>query len=258
VYCCKDCQKEDWKVGHKQECQAVDEEGLVVSEAVSLLFGTGQESFDDFFEDGFTLIDQEYRRGNKPLQSLWLKGIVKYDGNINRRENFTGKTMLHLAAMIDNSAMVRLLMKRGANLEVPSGSGPAGGTDSTPLIVACSLNAMDAARTLVEAGANVEARTRFQRTPLLMCKPSVANLTVMKDWGANLHATDANGCGLAVHVMKSFVMNFEIQGFKLTRQEMEQSLAWCRIHGVTVPADLQASVEGMGNKQAQLPQCPQS
>ena len=194
VYCDEQCQRTDWREGgHKGECLAFNALDVDTQISRSDIFGGTENvispTFDDFFEEAVFYIGHE---GNKKLQSLWLKGMIKYDGDINQLGQF-GYSLLHGAAEFDNSIMVRLLVKRGADLEIKSGMGPSGTTRCTPLIKACVHSSFDAAITLVEVGANINARTAGQTTALFMAKPTIPCLELMKALGFDLHAEDDAG-----------------------------------------------------------------
>ncbi len=65
----------------------------------------------------------------------------------------TGVTPLHLAAFYGNTACVKDLLRRGANL----GARTRDGSEMTPLHSACAGNQLLAAMTLIVAGADVNA-----------------------------------------------------------------------------------------------------
>ena len=256
VYCDEQCQRNDWtEGGHKGECRAFNALDEEIKTLRLDLFGgtegavsTRQTTFDEFFEEANCYISQELYE-NKKLQSLWLKGMVKYDGDINQRDAF-GYSLLHHAAEFDNSIMVRLLAKRGADLELQSGMGPAGSTRCTPLIKACAHSSFDAAITLVEVGANINARTAGQTTALLIAKPTVSCLELMKALGFDLHAEDESGAGLPTRIIKAFLTAQPAgipQSIRITRPEMLASLDWCRANGIDIPPHIERCAEQTGD-----------
>ena len=67
---------------------------------------------------------------------------------------------LHLAGSLERPEMIRLLLKKNANIEITDNS------ERTPLHYAASYNRTEAARLLLEHNANIEARNQNNRTPL--------------------------------------------------------------------------------------------
>jgi ankyrin repeat protein len=144
---------------------------------------------------------------------------------VNATEPELGHTALMWAVRTNDAAIAKLLLERGASLEARTraGSRPAarppgagGGSHGvgivrsgvppqgeqlptpggmTPLLFAARDGRLDAARVLVEAGANLNAVDPNGMTPLLMAisnnKLGVAQLLV--DKGADVHAVDWYG-----------------------------------------------------------------
>jgi ankyrin repeat protein len=79
-------------------------------------------------------------------------------GQVNAK--FMGRTPLHLAAIKNNLAMVKLLLAGGASLEAPDAQG------NTPLHLAAHCLRLEVARYLLGQGAQVGARNLFGDTPL--------------------------------------------------------------------------------------------
>lgn len=73
-----------------------------------------------------------------------------------------GWTPLHFAAYYGNTACLKDLVRRGADLEARARNG----TAATPLLSACAGNHTDAAQALVTAGADVNAAQHGGHHPL--------------------------------------------------------------------------------------------
>ena len=72
-----------------------------------------------------------------------------------------GQYPLHAAAARDDAAAIDRLLSEGAGLDGRDGSG------STPLLVATRANRVRAARALIDAGADVNAKDRIQDSAYL-------------------------------------------------------------------------------------------
>ncbi len=68
---------------------------------------------------------------------------------------------LHSAAEQNDAALVARLLAEGAEIDARDDSG------ATALLVACHVNAVDAARVLIEAGADVNAKDNIDDSPYL-------------------------------------------------------------------------------------------
>ncbi|KAG9344668.1 hypothetical protein JZ751_010354 [Albula glossodonta] len=76
-------------------------------------------------------------------------------------QNWRGQTCLHIATQRRNLRMVKLLLKKGANLNVQDGT-----SGKTPLHMAVELHDMDLVKFLLNKGANVDATMFNGCTPL--------------------------------------------------------------------------------------------
>lgn len=74
--------------------------------------------------------------------------------------NSVGETPLHLAASKADMQVVKLLVELGAGLNISNGNG------ESPLMLVCRRGNAETARYLVEKKADVEAKTRLGDTPL--------------------------------------------------------------------------------------------
>lgn len=122
-----------------------------------------------------------------------LERSLKYHVNVNSRLGTGGATMLHVAAMASDPAMVGFLLDRGAPLEARDRAG------RTPLhcavLWAPTLSTMMA---LMLGGANVEALTDCQESPMQIANYSNAGhakIQLLIDHGASLQ--DAGRCIIA-------------------------------------------------------------
>jgi ankyrin repeat protein len=100
-----------------------------------------------------------------------------------------GWTALISSIYRGNNEVVKLLLKRGANTEVPANDG------TTALIKAAIRGDAEIAKLLLEKGAHLEARNNLGDTALMMAarygSAEVVNLLLAK--GASVEATDSKG-----------------------------------------------------------------
>ncbi|KAJ1420683.1 hypothetical protein B484DRAFT_399789 [Ochromonadaceae sp. CCMP2298] len=183
--------------------------------------------------------------------SLWLKALVRYPGNIDLRNNNTGWTLLHLAAWCNSAPMVRLLVKRGCDLEVVVSfvlvvtglNDQAQSSLSTAMHLACMFQNTEAIQQLASVGASLEARNYNNKTGLLCIPPRVGNLQLMASLGADLLADDGPDAEnpLSPPVAKRRVVEMCLMYYtmppppdtnRLSRGELAASLQWCREHGM--------------------------
>lgn len=104
-----------------------------------------------------------------------------------------GKTPISLASKFNNSAVLRLLIEFGADLEISDKN------SYTPLHFAVLWKNIEIVETLLEYGANVHAENTFGKTPLyLACleNPSCEIIKELVYYGANINL--ANGKTLPV------------------------------------------------------------
>ncbi|XP_036406254.1 NF-kappa-B inhibitor epsilon [Megalops cyprinoides] len=116
------------------------------------------------------LQDQE---GNTPLHVACDQGRGECAGEMTSQmsprqvavvveiQNWRGLTCLHLATLRRNHRMVKLLMKKGANLNVPEGT-----SGKTALHMAVELHDVTMVKLLLNKGANVDAAMFNGCTPL--------------------------------------------------------------------------------------------
>ena len=170
---------------------------------------------------GDTILMAAVRAGS--LDTVRL--LVDRGAAVNATEPQLGHTALMWAARTNNAATAKLLLERGASIEArtrvgarpaarPPGAGggshgvgivrggvPPQGEQSptpggmTPLLFAARDGRLDAARVLLDAGANLNAADPNGLTPLLMAitNNSLAVAQLLVDTGADVHAADWYG-----------------------------------------------------------------
>jgi len=84
--------------------------------------------------------------------------------DVNKRHGFLNGTALHIAAQKDLLEAAKWLINKGADLEAKDREGQNYG--STPLHWAAVTDSVDVARLLISRGAKVNARDRYGQTPL--------------------------------------------------------------------------------------------
>jgi ankyrin len=176
---------------------------------------------EDVDTSGQTLLMAAVRSGNVETVRL----LIEAGAQVNTAEPQLGHTALMWAARTNNGAVVKLLVERGAVVEARTRAGakpavrpPGAGGGShgvgivrsgvpeegeqgpttggmTPLLFAARDGAPDAARALIDAGANLNAADPNDMTPLMMAITNgqipVAQLLV--DRGADVRAADWYG-----------------------------------------------------------------
>lgn len=106
---------------------------------------------------------------------------------------------LHEAARSGDTVAIARLLDKKADIHAPDEKG------RTPLLVAAREGQMDAARLLLEAGAQVDARgAGLGVTPLMAatrCKASAPLVRLLLEAGADPNALAANGAGALAHAV---------------------------------------------------------
>jgi ankyrin repeat protein len=131
-------------------------------EIVNALLAAGA-SVNHALPEGETVLMTAARTGNVPV----LQALLKRDARVETRDGFYGETALIWAAASDHPAAVTALLDSGANINARSASASfarraAGLTrlslgEWTPLMYAARDGALNAGRTLLDRGADVNA-----------------------------------------------------------------------------------------------------
>ncbi|CAM9714158.1 unnamed protein product [Ectocarpus sp. 4 AP-2014] len=120
-----------------------------------------------------------------------MKGFLAGGGSVNKRSKVPeGYSILHLAAMRDQQAMVELLLKEGADPDVHDN-----GEGLTPLMWAAQLGHAEVANSLIESGADMEQEDREDLTALHWAARMGQEraLLVLLDHAADVETVDYDG-----------------------------------------------------------------
>ena len=159
-------------------------------ETVELLIGAGAE-LDAANDYGVTALSLACTNRSDPM----VRMLLEAGANPNVSQS-TGETVLMTCARTGSLASVRLLLSRGAD---PNGREPR--WEQTALMWALASGHSQVARTLVEHGAAVQARSRGGFTPLLFAvqQGDLESVQVLLARGADLaYATPEHGNALTV------------------------------------------------------------
>jgi serpin B len=89
-----------------------------------------------------------------------VKSLIESGTDINAREDQTGKTPLHIAALYGQSAIAESLIRKGARVDAPDTEG------RTPLYDAIAVGDMPMVELLIKEGADLKIRDARGRSPL--------------------------------------------------------------------------------------------
>jgi len=132
-------------------------------EVVRLFLDLGVEDVNAENKQGWTLLHQAAAVGSIDLAQLLLDRGANVDAKGGKK---CGYTPLHVASMTRNAGgfeTVRLLLDQGADVNTPGE-----GTGFTALHNACEKDDSRVAGLLLDRGADVEAKTKWNDTPLLL------------------------------------------------------------------------------------------
>jgi len=128
---------------------------------------------------------------NEPLVRLLLQRGAEITGKSNNYND----AALHVAANHGHSAMIRLLLSEGADINMKTKH-----FESAPLHYALYItnskwDTIPAIRTLLENGANIEARNCYWYTPLMeaVYQQYAPAVEVLLEYGADVNAVDLHG-----------------------------------------------------------------
>jgi len=118
-----------------------------------------------------------------------VEARLQEDPTSVHRQSYDGWTPLHLAAFFGHAGVVALLLERGADLQAVSGNG----MRNTALHAAVAGGRVDAALTLIDAGAPVNAVDGGGHTPLHIAAEGgyVPIVESLLRHDADAHAVDA-------------------------------------------------------------------
>jgi len=155
------------------------------------------------FGEGQTVLMTAARTGNPDV----VRALLGYGAEVDAKEGVYGETPLMMAASQNNGEAVRMLLESGAQINMTStviriegggfGSRRYDGGGFTALLFAAREGAIDAARVLAEAGADLNASDKDGFTPMIFAilngHYDVAAMLLEK--GADPNAVDASGRG---------------------------------------------------------------
>src|SRR5262245_14450225 len=87
----------------------------------------------------------------------------------------------------DDAAAAQALLRSGKNVNVKDNRG------RTPLMYAAAVGSEAMMRRLIEAGADVNARTNFDATALMWCNNSPSRVKLLVEHGADVNARSKQG-----------------------------------------------------------------
>ncbi|WP_264337737.1 MULTISPECIES: ankyrin repeat domain-containing protein [unclassified Wolbachia] len=119
------------------------------------------ERFTDYDNDGFIRLHVAAQKGNVELGRRLLECGANIE--IKSKTKVGGDTALHLAARNGHKDFVKLLLDNGANVNSVSSTG----SGVTPLYEAVYYGHLDVAELLIDRGATVDAKDRYNFTPLM-------------------------------------------------------------------------------------------
>lgn len=157
------------------------------------------------FGDGQTVLMTAARTGNPDV----VKALLSHDADVDAKEGVYGQTALMMAASQNNGEAVRVLLERGAEINlrssviriqtgVSAAFGLQYGAGGFPaLLFAAREGAIDAARVLADAGADLNAADGEGFTPMIY---AILNghydlAAMLLEKGADPNAVDAGGRG---------------------------------------------------------------
>ncbi|KAI1747319.1 ankyrin repeat-containing domain protein [Xylaria castorea] len=133
-----------------------------------------------------------------PLHAAWnypecLTALL--DGGADIEASSHDSTVLYLAAFNGQSESVKVLISRGANLEVTCLFPDSWDSNFTPLLAAARQGHRKVIRALLEAGANIKARTPDKKTALRLAviKSSEPAIKALLEFDPELDAQDDEG-----------------------------------------------------------------
>jgi uncharacterized protein len=112
--------------------------------------------------------------------------LIQAGANVNAANRLQAVTPLLIASNTGNAAMINLLLKAGADANLPNAQG------TTPLMLAAASGNVDAAKALLDHGADVNANESVRQQTALMFAAALnrdAVVRLLAAGGADLNAT---------------------------------------------------------------------
>lgn len=113
---------------------------------------------------GMRDLDSQLIEASRKCSIAAIKPLIDAGANVNIRDRAVGWTPLHLVACEDHTELARLLIEAGADVNARSNDG------WTPLHCAAFDDGADLAELLLDAGAQVNARDKHGQTPLSLAE----------------------------------------------------------------------------------------
>ena len=136
-----------------------------------------------------------------------VRELLDAGANVNEQDGANPMTPLHWAAHNDQTAIVDLLLSRGANIEAQTKGG------WTPLHYAAAEASAATVKSLLRRGADVRARTDDGSTPLHLAASigHIANVELLIEAGADLDAKDNHKRTPLYYAAKKIRMRMRLQ-----------------------------------------------
>jgi ankyrin repeat protein len=169
-----------------------------------------------------------------------INDLISSGGNINERDPIWGWSSLQYAVYYNQTEAVRLLIEKGANLNIADENG------RTPLLLAVEYNYKDIIHILLDKGADMNIRDKEGYSPLIRAVYygyfDIAKIFIER--GADVNIADAQGYTplvLAIHYNNKDMVNFLLEkGADIEIPDMNGStpLMHASIYGCTEIAEL--------------------
>lgn len=153
----------------KNILHCLSSELMVDLDVVKLLIDQGA-SLDEFDSLGYTPLHYATQKNREPLIELFLK----YRADANKLSTITKESPLYIAAGVENSATINLLIDEGAIVNLIAKTG------QTALHKACKSQIQANILTLLERGARANVLDIFGRSPFSLLDINDQNMPMIK------------------------------------------------------------------------------